>query len=143
MPDLAARRPTTAEINLDNLVHNFQVTRTAVGGAAIMAAVKADAYGHGAIECARALEAGGVDWFGVALPEEGIGLRQAGITRPILCLAGFWDGQEEALIAHRLTPVMFRVESLARLNRAAQEAHTVFDYHLKVDTGMGRLGVQH
>jgi alanine racemase len=143
MPNLAAHRPTWAEINLDNLIHNFRITRAAVGGVAIMAAVKADAYGHGAVECARALESAGVDWFGVALPEEGITLRQAGITTPILCLAGFWDGQEESLIDHQLTPVMFQLDSLDRLDRAAHEAGIVFDYHLKIDTGMGRLGVQH
>lgn len=135
------QRPTWAEINLDNLVHNFRITKAAVAGAAIMAAVKADAYGHGAIECARALEAAGVDWFGVALPEEGLLLREAGISTPILCLAGYWDGQEESLTAHRLTPVMFRLESLHKLNRQAQTAGRNIDYHLKIDTGMGRLGV--
>lgn len=137
----AARRPTWAEINLDNLVHNFRVTKAAVGGVAIMAAVKADAYGHGAVECARALEAAGVDWFGVALPEEGVALRLAGVTKPILCLAGFWNGQEESLITHRLTPVMFRSESLETLNREARSAGRKVNYHLKIDTGMGRLGV--
>lgn len=142
MPDLAAQRPTWAEINLDNLIHNLRVTRAAVGGAAIMAAVKADAYGHGAVECARALEAAGADWFGVALPEEGIGLRKGGITRPILCLGGFWEGQAESIIAHRLTPVVFRLDDLAALNREAHRTGHDFDYHLKVDTGLGRLGVQ-
>src|SRR5215216_3221036 len=78
-------RPTWAEINLDNLTHNFRVMKEAVGPeVAIMPAVKADAYGHGAIECAEALEQTGADWFGVALPEEGLKLREAGITRPIL-----------------------------------------------------------
>lgn len=142
MPDLAAQRPTWAEINLDNLLHNLRVTRAAVGDAAIMAAVKADAYGHGAVECARALESAGVDWFGVALPEEGIALRQRGITRPILCLGGFWEGQEEPIIVHRLTPVVFRLDDLAALNREAHKTGHDVDYHLKVDTGMGRLGVQ-
>lgn len=142
MPDLAAQRPTWAEINLDNLIHNFRVTRAALGDAAIMAAVKADAYGHGAVECARALESAGADWFGVALPEEGIALRQGGITRPILCLGGFWEGQEESIIVHRLTPVVFRLDHLAALNREANKANHNVDYHLKVDTGMGRLGVQ-
>lgn len=142
MPDLAAQRPTWAEINLDNLIHNFRVTRAAVGGAAIMAAVKADAYGHGAVECARALESAGADWFGVALPEEGIALRKGGITRPILCLGGFWEGQADSIIAHRLTPVVFRLDDLAALSREAHKTGHNFDYHLKVDTGLGRLGVQ-
>jgi alanine racemase len=142
MPDLAAQRPTWAEINLEHLIHNFRVTRAAVGDAAIMAAVKADAYGHGAVECARALESAGADWFGVALPEEGVTLRQEGITRPILCLGGFWAGQEELIVAHRLTPVVFGMDGLDALNREAREAGRNVDYHLKADTGMGRLGVQ-
>lgn len=137
-------RPTRAEISLDNLVHNLRVMREAVGaGVAIMPALKADAYGHGAVPCALALEAEGVEWFGVALPEEGIKLRQAGVTVPILCLGGFWDGQEDLLIEQGLTPVMFRLDLLERLNEAARRAGIVVEYHLKVDTGMGRLGVPH
>lgn len=137
-----AQRPTWAEINLDNLTHNFRATRAAVGpGVSIMAAVKSDAYGHGAVDCAHALEQAGVEWFGVALPEEGLALRESGIARPILCLGGFWEGQEDSLISHRLTPVVFRLDLLERLSRSAEAAGTVADYHLKVDTGMGRLGV--
>jgi len=143
MSDLPAHRPTWAEINLDNLIHNFRVTKAAVGGVAIMPAVKADAYGHGAIECARALETAGAEWFAVALPEEGFTLRNAGFTTPILCLGGFWEGQEESIIAHRLTPAVFRLDILERLNQAARTAGLVVDYHLKVDTRMGRLGVPH
>ena len=141
MHELAAQRPTWAEINLDNLVHNLRVTRSAIGGVAIMAAVKADAYGHGSVECALALEAAGVEWFGVALPEEGLALRRAGITKPILCLAGFWNNQEELLVAHQLTPVVFRSDSLQKLNQEARRKGRNIDYHLKIDTGMGRLGV--
>jgi alanine racemase len=135
-------RPTWAEIDLDNLVHNFRVMRQAVGtDTAIMPAVKADAYGHGATRCALALERAGAEWFGVALPEEGVKLRESGVTRPILCMGGFWEGQEELLLKHDLTPVIFRPDLLARLDRAASIAHRAADYHLKVDTGMGRLGV--
>jgi len=142
MSDLTGRRPTWAEISLDNLVHNFRVTREAVGtGVAIMAAVKADAYGHGAVQCARALEGAGAAWLGVALPEEGLALRDAGIAVPILCLGGLWEGQEESIIAHRLTPAIFRLDILDRLNSVARASGIVVDYHLKVDTGMGRLGV--
>jgi alanine racemase len=141
---ITAQRPTWVEINLDNLIHNFRITRKAVGaGVAIMAAVKSDAYGHGAVECSRALERAGAEWFGVALPEEGLALRDSGITRPILCLGGFWEGQEELVVACGLTPVVFRLDILDRLNRAGREAGVVAYYHLKVDTGMGRLGVPH
>jgi len=142
MSNHSSQRPTWAEINLDNLIHNFRVTRAALGhGVSIMPALKADAYGHGAIECARALERAGAEWFGVALPEEGLKLREAGIATPILCLGGFWEGQEQSLIAGRLTPVVFRLDLLERLDRAARSAEARVDYHLKVDTGMGRLGV--
>ncbi len=136
------RRPTWAEINLNNLAHNFRVIKAAVGeSVAIMPAVKADAYGHGAVECAHRLAAEGAAWFAVALPEEGLQLREAGIAIPILSLGGFWAGQEEFIIEHNITPVMFRLDLLDKLNRAAQHAGVVFDYHVKVDTGLGRLGV--
>jgi alanine racemase len=107
-----------------------------------MAAVKADAYGHGAAPCARRLEAEGVDWFGVALPEEGIELRSAGITRPILCLGGFWEGQQNACLQQKLTPVVYRLDMIESLDRAAGDAGMVADVHVKIDTGMGRLGVR-
>ena len=140
--NLNLQRPTWAEINLNNLAHNFRVMKEAVGkDVAIMPAVKADAYGHGALDCALALEKEGADWFGVALPEEGLQLRDAGIRRPILSLGGFWEGQEEFIVEGEITPVIFRLDLLERLNTAAKKSGVVFDYHLKVDTGMGRLGV--
>src|SRR6185503_329341 len=84
-------RPTWAEIDLDALAHNFRVICERVGASVkILAAVKANAYGHGAVECSTRLEREGVDWFGVALPEEGIELRHAGISKPILCMGGIW-----------------------------------------------------
>jgi alanine racemase len=142
MSEVTAKRPTWAEINLDNLVHNFQLMKSAAGtGVSIMAAVKADAYGHGAVDCARALDVAGCRWFGVALPEEGVELRDAGIARPILCMSGFWEGQEASLIARQLTPALFRLDVLEAFDRASHQAGVVSDYHLKVDTGMGRLGV--
>lgn len=105
-----------------------------------MAVVKANAYGHGAARCAHALEReANADWFGVALVEEGVELRAADITRPIFCLGGFWHGQAEAVVAHDLTPALFRLDVAAALNAQAQGR--VVNYHLKVDTGMGRLGV--
>src|SRR5258708_11100658 len=136
-------RPTWAEIDLDALGSNFYVIRERVGpDVKMMAAVKANAYGHGAVECARRLEAEGVDWFGVALPEEGVELRSAGITKPILCLGGFWAGQEPFCLQERLTPVVYRLELIESPLRAARHAGVVAEVHLKVDTGMGRLGVR-
>jgi alanine racemase len=136
------RRPTWAEIDLDALAHNLRVVRAQVGaGVKVLAAVKADAYGHGAVECARRLETEAVDWFGVALPEEGIELRRAGIASPILCLGGFWNGQQDACLQWNLTPVVYRLDMLAALDLAARAVGARADVHVKVDTGMGRLGV--
>ncbi len=141
-PNIAGR-PTWAEIDLAALAANFRVIREHVGpGVKVMAAVKANAYGHGAVECARHLEAEGADWFGVALPEEGVELRSAGIAKPILCLGGFWDGQEAVCLQERLTPVVYRSDMIESLDRAARDRGIVADVHLKVDTGMGRLGVR-
>jgi alanine racemase len=141
--NLRARRPTWAEIDLNNLAANFnQIKQRVSPTARVMAVVKADAYGHGAVECARRLAREGADWFGVALPEEGIELREAGITQPILCLAGYWPGQAAACIRHGLTSVVYRLEMIEALNQAAANAGVVADVHVKVDTGMGRLGVR-
>src|SRR5713101_1072350 len=142
-PEQTISRPTWSEIDLNALVHNLRVIRDRVrDGVEIMAAVKANAYGHGAVECAQRLEAEGVDWFGVALPEEGIDLRAAGITKPILCLGGFWAGQETACLQRRLTPVVYRLDMIDTFDRAARDAQITADVHVKIDTGMGRLGVR-
>jgi alanine racemase len=136
-------RPTWAEIDLNNLAANFRTIKQRVGSETkVMGVVKANAYGHGAVACARRLAAEGADWFGVALPEEGIELRDAGITQPILCLSGFWGDQSALCLKYRLTPVMYRIDLLHRLNQVAREAGVVVDVHAKIDTGMGRLGVR-
>ena len=136
-------RPTWAEIDLDALAHNFSVIRERVGrDVKVLAAVKANAYGHGAVECARRLQNEGADWFGVALPEEGSELRNASITKPILCLGGIWQGQESICLQHNLTPVVFRLDVVEALNRAAADKQQTIDVHVKIDTGMGRLGVR-
>jgi len=141
--DIADHRPTWAEIDLDALAANFQIVKERVGPEVkVMAVVKANAYGHGAVECARRLEREGADWFGVALPEEGIELRNAGVSKPILCLAGFWGRQATACLERQLVPVVYRLEMIEALDRAARERRTVADVHVKVDTGMGRLGVR-
>lgn len=137
------RRPTWAEIDLQQLAVNFQHIKRRVGSTArVMAVVKANAYGHGAVQCARRLAAEGADWFGVALPEEAIELRNAGITQPVLCLAGFFPGQAAACVQNKLTTVVYRRDMFDALNQAAADAGTIADVHVKVDTGMGRLGVR-
>jgi len=136
-------RPTWAEIDLDALAHNFRVIRECVGAdVRVLAAVKANAYGHGAVECSIRLEKEGADWFGVALPEEGVELRNAGITRPILCMGGSWARQEGVCVQQNLTPVVYRIEVVEALNRAAFDSGKTVDIHVKIDTGMGRLGVR-
>ena len=140
------QRPTWAEVSLSALTENYLRLKRhlAADGQVrpLMAVVKANAYGHGAVECARALEAVGADWFGVALVEEAVELRQAGIVQPVFCLGGFWRTQGELIVEHDLTPALFRMDLAEELNECAKAAGRVASFHLKVDTGMGRLGVQ-
>ena len=136
-------RPTWAEINLDNLAYNFHSVKNFISEPIkFMAVVKADAYGHGAVRCAKKLAAAGIDWFGVALPEEGLELRENKIQTPILCLGGFWSGQENFVIENNLTPVIFRLDVAEKLNDAARKKDTIVDVHIKIDTGMGRIGIR-
>ena len=141
--DKTGHRPTWAEIDLDALAANFHIVKDRVGrDVNVMAIVKANAYGHGAVACARRLESEGADWFGVALPEEGVELRNAGIAKPILCLAGFWKGQATLCLEQKLVPVVYRIDVIEEFDRAARESRVVADVHVKIDTGMGRLGVR-
>ncbi|MEA3464684.1 MAG: alanine racemase [Thermodesulfobacteriota bacterium] len=137
-----AHRPTHVEIDLVALRHNYQLIRQHLTDSCeILAVVKADAYGHGAVEIARVLQRLGTDMFGVAIAEEGLELRAAGITLPILMLGGPWSGQEDVLIANDLQVCVFDVEHVRRLEAAARDLDRICHCHLKVDSGMGRLGV--
>jgi alanine racemase len=135
-------RPTRAEVNLANLRHNLRVMQRAAGGAAVWAVLKADGYGHGAKGVARTLERAGAAGICVALLEEGIELREAGIRVPILVTGGYYGRAWGELLRHDLTPVLHdpgQVEALAdeiRFSGAEPIAA-----HLKIDTGMARLGV--
>lgn len=138
-----ANRPTWAEIHLDHLAFNLQSVKKRIGeNVKYMAVVKADAYGHGALECARRLEKEGIDWFGVALPEEGVELRKNGVRKHILCLGSFWAGQEREILEYNLTPTIFRMEIAEKFNQAAKRRGVTADVHIKVDTGMNRIGVR-
>jgi alanine racemase len=142
MPQLPAQRPTWVEISLDRLARNSQLLKGQLPPETqLMAIVKADAYGHGAPRCAQVLEQAGADWFGVALIEEALELRAAGVTKPIFCLGGFWPQQAEKLITHNLTPALFRLDAAAALNEQARVHGCRVKVHLKVDTGMGRFGL--
>jgi alanine racemase len=124
---------------LDAVAHNLRIVRRAARGRKILAVVKADAYGHGVVPVARRLQAEGVDGFGVALAEEGIELREAGIDRAILVLNGISGGAHREIIAAGLTPVLYDITE-ARAFHLVSGGRPI-DVHLKVDTGMGRLGV--
>jgi alanine racemase len=141
MGTLDAYRPTWAEIDLEALSGNLAAARRHVGDRRILAVVKADAYGHGAIAVARALEKERVEIFGVAIPEEGIELRRAGIRAPILVLGGFAPPQADRLLDHDLVPAIYRQDQVESLGSAAARRAVSAVAHLKIDTGMGRLGV--
>ena len=137
----SAVRPTRATIDTDALGHNLREVRRLVGSTAVLGVVKADAYGHGARLVGRALEGHGIDWMGVALVEEGLELRQVGIRTPLLVLDGSYGDAYPELLTHHLTPVVFRLDHLEGLAGAAAALGMPAEAHLKVDTGMGRLGV--
>lgn len=138
-----AVRPTRAEINLEALRLNLRSVKRHAGGAKVWAVLKADGYGHGAPAVARTLERAGADGFCVALLEEGVELREAGIMVPVLVMGGHYPGAHGEVLARKLTPVVYdigEIEGFARLVRSG-EAEGPIQVHLKVDTGMARLGV--
>jgi alanine racemase len=138
-----ATRPTWAEVSLTALRQNFRTVQKHVGAnVTVCAVVKADAYGHGALECSRALEAEGARWLGVTSLDEAIPLRESGVRANILLMTGFWRGEESEIIRLQLTPTVWEPWHIESLDAAAA-THSVVRQavHLKVDTGMGRLGV--
>ncbi|MGZ4150776.1 MAG: alanine racemase [Actinomycetota bacterium] len=130
-------RPTWLEVDLAAIRHNVEVLTPA--DAELMAVVKANGYGHGDVEVARAALSAGATWIGVALVEEGLRLRAAGIEAPVLVLSEFPAGAERTALDASLTPTLYTAEGLARLSRAAAADVGV---HVKVDTGMHRYGLQ-
>jgi alanine racemase len=132
---------TWAEVSLTALGENFHAVQKHVGtGVTICAVVKADGYGHGAVECALALEAAGAPWLGVTDAAEGRALRSAGIWTRILLMTGIWKGEEDGIVAHNLTPTVWETWHIERLEKAARKQQVELPVHLKVDTGMNRLG---
>lgn len=136
---LATLRPARARLDLDRLAANYLAVVVAAGRP-VMPVVKADAYGHGAARVSRHLVALGAPMLGVAYAEEGMVLRAAGVRAPIVVLAGFAPGQVRMLIQHELTPVVSTPSTLESARQAGREAGKPFAVHLKVDTGMTRLG---
>jgi alanine racemase len=146
------RRPVWAEVSLAALAHNLHAIRDFVNPPRekrkiprkVLAIVKGNGYGHGGPQVAKALEKAGSDWFGVTCTEEGIEVRKAGVRKPILVLTSFVPGEEVPLLAHGLTAVIHRCDQLAMLERAAARRGArrgSVAFHLKIDTGMNRLGI--
>lgn len=140
-------RPVWAEVSLSAIAHNLRLIRGAIGRKRkILAVVKANAYGLGAVEVSKALARMGVEAFGVTCSQEGIELREAGIRQPILLLTGFWPGEEKRILEYKLTPAIARLGLLPLLERAATKrrvngSRKKILFHLKIDTGMNRLGI--
>lgn len=135
------KRRTWAEVSLEHLCHNYKALRDQIpSGCKFMGMVKSDAYGHGALPIARKLEELGADYLGVACLDEAIELRQGGISSPILILGGTAPIDLPKLLQHRLAQTVFDLESAKALSQEAVKAGGAITVHIKVDTGMSRLG---
>src|ERR1700730_7860076 len=146
-------RPVWAEISLKAILHNLRVIRRQVGAKRkILAVVKSNAYGLGAVPMSKALQKAGTEWFGVTCANEGIELREAGIRKPTLGLTGFCPGEENRLAQNHHRPTVTRVDDVRYLERAAKSLHAKLSgkssaksarvrFHLKINTGMNRLGI--
>lgn len=132
-------RPTVAEVDLSAIAHNVRAMKPEA--AELMAVVKADGYGHGAAPVARAALESGATWLGVALVEEGVQLRDAGIEAPILVLSELPPGSEKDALSAGLTPSVYSEAGLAGAARAAEDVGRPIGIHVKVDTGMHRVGL--
>ena len=144
LPDsVQGKRPTWVEVDLNRLESNFLALRNMLPRhIRIMAVIKADAYGHGAKPVALRLQRLGVDALAVAILEEALVLRKAGVNCSLLLLNGFWPGQEDDIVSQELAPVVFRPDMLHSLEKAAERAKRQVAYHLEVNTGISRLGVE-
>ena len=140
MSELGSQRPTRILVDLDALSANLGAIRARVG-VPVMAVVKANAYGHGLVPVARYLQSQGADHLGVAFLEEGVSLRRAGITLPILVMGGIFGPQAAEFIAHDLEITVSSLDKLRQVEAAAQALGRKAVIHLKIDTGMERIGV--
>ena len=136
-------RPTHIEVDLNAIAHNFRAISDRVGNRKVMAVVKANAYGHGLVEVARHLEENGAQYFGVAFLEEGIKLRRAGVSAPVLVMGGILGDQIPLFLEHGLTLTASSIDKLQHIDKAAQQLNMRAKVHLKVDTGMERIGVHY
>jgi alanine racemase len=131
------------EISLQQIADNFQAVRDVVGpGVEVMPVVKADAYRHGAVEVSRTLAGAGARWLAVSNVEEGAILRDRGITARILVMADFLPSERTGLLEYNLTPVIHSLSDIQEWDRLAASRGAASAYHLKIDSGMGRLGTR-
>lgn len=130
-------------VSLDQIARNYRNVRAAVGPSVdVMAVVKADAYGHGALAVSRTLIREGAKWLAVSSVDEGVALRLAGIPARILVMAGFLPQERDAVVEYDLTPTAHSLEDIAELDRMAERAGLPLPFHLKIDSGMGRMGTR-
>lgn len=140
--DIKYQRPTYAEIDIRALVHNLNEAKRLAGPKSqILAVVKADAYGHGAVTISEALVRNGIQYLGTALVEEAIELRDAGIKIPIIVLGGIFEEQIPKIAEYGLTPVVYQESFLKAIANEAGKRNKKINIHIKIDTGMGRIGV--
>ncbi len=141
MSEAYSPRPTWADIDLSALLHNLrQAQQFCQPHQRALCVVKADAYGHGAVPVARTFRHAGIRDFAVATLEEALELRQAGIADALLVLGGCHPGQEQAFVAHQLMPALLDPQTALRLAAAAEASHDQVKVHIKIDSGMGRVG---
>lgn len=134
-------RPTRAEINLDNLEYNFQgIRKITPDSTKICAIVKADAYGHGAVEIAKTVLGSGASYLGVAILDEAMELRKSGIKAPVLILGFTPEDQFDKIVEHNITQTIFSLESAIKLSNEAVKQKKKAKVHIKLDTGMSRIG---
>jgi alanine racemase len=143
MIHLSTNRPTWAEVNLDDLAYNFRSVGEFLGDEVdVMCVVKANAYGHGAVQCAERLAKEGANWFAVATAEEAFELRQAGIASRILVVGSIWPGQEREFLNFDLTPTLIDEKQASSTNNEAAKHSMIAKVHVKIDTGMNRVGIR-
>lgn len=136
-------RPTWAEINLNSLKHNYLQVKKLVGNdVGIISIVKADAYGHGAVEVSRELTNLGSDYLGVATLEEGTELRESGIKSPIIILGANYGHQYKEIVHFNLTPSIFDLNTAKEFNSKSKQNGKILKCHIKLDTGMTRMGIR-
>ncbi len=130
-------------ISKSQIARNYRSVKVAVGpDVEVLGVVKADAYGHGAVEVSRVLESEGAKWLAVSSVEEGVTLRQAGVGTRILVMAGFLPGEMGALVEFHLTPAAHSLDDIVRLEDYARSAECEIPFHLKIDSGLARLGTR-